>query len=442
MEKPTEPVAEPENTESSVAPAPPERRRFTLAINQTVQEWLQRRNLSEHDSFYKEDSSETSDDDSEVGVDTKEKTHKVRKFFKSLFNSEVTKEKIPDSIAEPEVAAPGGPAATESADIPLAPVAVALETATPEPTAESETVPPADPEQAPEPPQNEVIAPVEVPLDLAVAAHFEQTQREAIVTAQDMEDEDEKEVEISLGRQWHRGGHTSSQVETAIHQSEVRRNRAERKQNHEVEETKKRVKKLEKAQKQSEKQSVVELTTEKAPQPPRTPEKVISTAPVEKKPEQKMEQKRTPEQEPQSVKEILAQRKIERTPEKTVEPQELPRATYESMRPETVQKQVEKAAEEDIAIEGLFERSHETKDIDSAMQAVGSGGTTTGRVTLTAEVPLSATQFSMPTQTQSLQPSIDDTPPLLRPEYKQAAQHGFWAAIVLLLLAGMLAFIR
>lgn len=468
------------------------RRKVSVAINQTLQAWVQRRSLPENESPFSEETVESTDDDGETS-ETKEKTSKFRSLFKAFFGKQVEKATIPDT--EPPKDATEASQASSEAPVTseLTPIASAEETTAEQPEiiqpieAEpaGEAVQPGleaetTPEVTPEPEQN--VTAQESPLDPVVAAEYErQARAEAQATESETPPEAQSaepaEVEVPLQnerttsaatgegaadassdsseRRYFIPKHMAS--ETEVRRIEKRERRHNRQRKHQEKELAEKTHKLEKAQKSQQKElekiaaapvKVVETTSkipEQAPQPPQ-PEKVKKLEKAEAVPRKETEVKevKAAERPPESLKEILAKRQQERllvTPEK---PESLARANYETMRPETVLQQVEKAAEEDVAIEGLFELRHEVKDTDDAFtQASSTGATITGvrqaGSHASYDPPAPTPSVSAPQAVTVRKEHID---PIIRDEYTKAARNGFLAAVVVLIFIALMVFVR
>lgn len=460
------------------------RRKVSTAINQTLQAWVQRRSLSENQSFYSEDTSESDTEDSETS-ETKEKTGKFRSLFKAFFGNQVEKETIPDIEPNEAVSEPQDTSAERFAPVPAVAGSEQVEAA--QPVAQETEVPPVGEEES------ETVTAQESPLDPIVAAEYEQAARTEEIGAEaetpieeTSTEQDEVEVSLRDHDQIERnvlvtpgvGGASEASTsdpeqrfvprdvatQTHLRQAEKRERRHNRQRKHEEKKLKERTQKLERSQKTQQKeleqQGAAQKSVEKQPvapvnvveSTPKVPERVQEKAKPEKlKKVKKAEQVRTkevktPERPPESVKEILAKRQQKRPLNAPMQPEALAHANYEMMRPETVLQQVEKAAEEDVAIEGLFELRHEVKDIDNAAaQATGTGASITG----VRQAGSNASYNPQPAHTQpNPVPQAFTTvrkehlDPAIRDEYKRAARNGFMAAFILLIFIALMTFIR
>lgn len=101
-----------------------------------------------------------------------------------------------------------------------------------------------------------------------------------------------------------------------------------------------------------------------------------------------------------------------------------------------LEKQVEAAAEQNAPLEAMYERRHEVKD-DPTVTGTQAAAAAAASHQSAQAAPLSASPPSTTTP-----PAATTTPPSVIPQpYKQAAQSGFWAALVTLAVLAVIAVI-
>jgi len=119
------------------------------------------------------------------------------------------------------------------------------------------------------------------------------------------------------------------------------------------------------------------------------------------------------------------------------------------VQPEVILHTVEHAAEQNIAIESAYERRHELKDepVTPAI-AIGSGGPGIASISHQQAVGASIDLRELSNTTHQVTEQLKTQPsqimphPLSKELYTQAVKGGFWAAIILLVLLGILMLTR
>lgn len=409
-----------------------------FGISQTLEAWLRRRSQSEQEASYADPESDEEDEDDETGVErkAKEKTRKFRRLLQTFFGGEVKKEVIsaqerPQSEVESVSGEPEQADLATDSERPFDPVvATVYETQQrqSEPMVTSETtIDPALPENADRPTSTEAVSPAQPVNEVEVLL-----RPPAAREPQDYE----KSLEAKQIKQ--------KREHTKLEKRERRHNKRDKR---EIKQLKERTVQLEQEQKHTAKRVEKVTATPSKPEAP-----IMPVAVPEMRAHQPQEKEVTAvERPPESIKEILEKRKVaaqkQEMPQTNPSPETLARSSYEAIRPEAVQQQVEKAAEQDVAIEGMFERRHETKDLDVQQKhRVSTGGAAlVGQAAYPPITAVSSPLTSVAPQAgvnPQSQPLSASKPPLLRQEYQQAARNGVMAALVLLLFIALMAFLR
>lgn len=422
MENSTPPVGEPDSIVDG-GEVSPKRRRVSEAINQTLQEWIRRRSLRQDEDYF------VGNSDGPESGEADKKTGKVRKFLRLFFGGHVKRESLPEVDASGH-GRPLEALTSLSGDSPVREVPL-----DPLPAIAYERLTPAAPQQS----DNSRVEGV-VPLyPERSSASTDQAVDVPPVTDTSSVDSSEKEwVIIDRSRQ--------TRLEADLKAAERRNRNRQRKQKQDLRHTKHQLKKVETAQKHTERkvkeqvatQATLEAIQKKAqPVVEHTTDKSPPIIPIERQAKQS-------DNPAQSVREILEKR-IKPLAEQPVAtpPHELSKTRHEAVRPAVILETVEKAAEENVAIEGLFERRHETKDVDG-------GGTAQSNTTSVPTSPRSVGSSAQPLLNPSLPPASIPVRPVgasqvsqattrQSTDYKQAARKGFWAAVVLLLFVAVMA---
>lgn len=419
------------------------RERRLFGIGQTLEAWLQRRSLGEQEAPYEEsEAEEDDDDDTESERKTKEKTRKFRRLLRSFFGGQVERDPIPiETPAVQTVEQQPTPvmAIPEQPFDPMVAVSYEAQVSTPQEQEQTTDTEPTEAVESPvAPAQEREIAPEEVPTE---PVFIEATPAPVAPI---------NEVEVPLGPRDNSGSlprdreapakiERNTAQERDLKKLEKKERRHNRRDKREVRELKERTVKLEKSQEDTIKRM---KKTEVAKKPEVSAPSVKTPEVVTVQPERKSKEEISVVDRPaESIKEILEKRKIPQSPES------LARSDYESLRPETVQQQVEKAAEQDVAIEGMFERRHETKDADAQQQQhVTAVGSSASAPPLYPPIGSVSSPLTAPAPQQGVNPQL---PPLLstnsqptKQDYQRAARNGVMAALILLLFIALMAFLR
>lgn len=490
MENNAQPEEHGRGSNSESADTEPKRRKVSAAINRTLEAWFRRRELPENQNFFS-DSEEDEEDDDDT-PEYKKKTRKFRRALRSFFGTQVSREEISTTPAAERTEQPERPAVEATVaeqqvqtpeanaphyEVPFDPMVAAqyeqrlrgeLPATEPAEASEAPTVSathapgeastPADSAAAPEAASAETPTPAETP---------EQPEAAAEVPARDGATEwvliDRTQEQAQQQRAAERPDQSAPEVtKRDLKRVETKRYYGNRHRKRDVRELNEQARDLQDEQKEAERNA---KTQTKAQEQLRERLARIETAFAAQSAAQKAEQKaqaaraaevqpaapaehhveasQTLERPTESVKEILAKReKPNQQPESeqmAQQARELANAHYETtMQPQAVMEKVEQAAEQNIAIEGLFERRHEVKDEDSALQNAGGSATASLPQTQTA-MPFLSVQAQSPKK----QPNVkDNVLSYIAPEYKQAARNGFFAAILLLAIILVIFFMR
>lgn len=473
MENNAQPEEHGRGSNSESADTDPKRRKVSAAINRTLEAWFRRRELPENQNFFS-DSEEDEEDDDDT-PEYKKKTSKFRRALRSFFGTQVSREEIPAAPAaerteqQPEQLASNNQAEqTQPAEAnqpryetPFDPMVAAQyerRLRGESPTSErNDNQPQTTPEELPEVPETATEASGEPQAEATADLPMRDGANEWVLI-------DRTQDQVQQQRAAERPDQPVPEVtKRDLKRVETKRYYGNRHRKRDVRELNEQVVDLKDEQKEAEQNA---KTQTKAQEQLRERLARIETAFAAQSAAQKAEQQQaqaaraaetrpantverqveaTPpaERPTESVKEILAKReKPTQQPESTQMAQqarELANAHYEkTLQPQTVMEKVEQAAEQNIAIEGLFERRHEVKDEDSAMQNAGGSATASLPQTQTA-MPFLSVQAQSPKK----QPNVkDNVLSYIAPEYKQAARNGFFAAILLLAIILVIFFMR